>query len=1187
MLGVRYLVLPHVDRWRPEIEAQLSSLLHSTVQIDDISASWSGLHPALSLTQFRVLDQHGQELLKIPSLYGVVSWTSLLSGTPTFVHLQIDGLSIAAVKRLDGTLALVGLDMPPLHEDQVNHPLNIPAVNWMLNQRHIELRKAGFVLTDESRPGASLALSDITVMIHNSLFKHELTLSAQIPASLGGRALFQMRADQMFSPFVPTIGRKIEFYGELDRFLPSGLQPWLDIPLVTGMYGARAWVEFRDGRLAETTIDLVGQNATGAIGSSTLAAQQIKVRLKGLLADILPEVISPLLVVSSDHKRGVRVTAALQGAALTSTLFEPNQLDIGQLDVAATVSATHEAGLAIEFDKLSVHNSSSEFSLQGRWRAGGVLGLGYADVTGFIQRLDATYLYRYLPTLVGAESRTWLHQAFTSGDFVESKIKLFGDLSYFPFNDCGNFGQFSVDGRLKNINLDYAPPTKSIAGWPVIEQVNGKFKFERLGLAVTAESGYLHSGREDRIKITNGTASIADLYYDPLLKLHFETNGSGQTYLDTLAQTPLADRFGEGLADVRLTGQLEIPVDLVVDLVHPEQVDARGYVALQNESLTLSKDLPVIDDISGRVDFAGETITFSGVRAQMLDGNILVDGSFDHDNGVVQISGDLGAAAINKLAGLATQDLVKGSLQYKGLMKLNATGGIDATVNTNMKGLALNLPQPLTKDVEQEVPLEIRFGGTRRAADQRKSLSFSYGSNLKGRFERTRMRRGSSLFDRGLITYDLVGNMPETGLAIDVALPSFDWDNWESLTALASPAREGNKSGTNAMLPPLVKARLLARHFTLGDIGFSDLDLNLSHNSDSALWSAQLKSRESDGVIDWLQGTTATPGKVTAKLSRLVFGSAAEVVKTDTDPSVTNASAAEVTLDDSRFSDIPSIDLTIDDLTLYGNKLGQIRFKGSNKERGKKWNIDQLHIVNPYATFDASGDLQMTTAERGVRLTTKIEINDVGKLSDYMGYPDKIKEGQGVINADVHWLNFPWVFDYEGLSGNAEASLKNGVFEHLNSRSARLLELLSVQSLQRLFSLNFKPGTVFQNGYPWNSIAAKFVITNGVVSTSDLTIASPVANILLVGKSDLKERIWDMQADVKPVFDMSGTALATGFVVNPFIGIGALVTQYILRNPIEKAFTEQYKVTGFWDDPKLEPLGGGASPAKAEATPVR
>jgi uncharacterized protein YhdP len=54
---------------------------------------------------------------------------------------------------------------------------------------------------------------------------------------------------------------------------------------------------------------------------------------------------------------------------------------------------------------------------------------------------------------------------------------------------------------------------------------------------------------------------------------------------------------------------------------------------------------------------------------------------------------------------------------------------------------------------------------------------------------------------------------------------------------------------------------------------------------------------------------------------------------------------------------------------------------------------------------------------------------------------------------------------------------------------------------------------------------------------------------------------------------MSGAALATAFVVNPIAGLSALVSQFLLRNPIEKAMTVKYAVTGPWDDPKLEPRG--------------
>ena len=129
-------------------------------------------------------------------------------------------------------------------------------------------------------------------------------------------------------------------------------------------------------------------------------------------------------------------------------------------------------------------------------------------------------------------------------------------------------------------------------------------------------------------------------------------------------------------------------------------------------------------------------------------------------------------------------------------------------------------------------------------------------------------------------------------------------------------------------------------------------------------------------------------------------------------------------------------------------------------------------------------------------------------------------------------------------------------------------------------SFNFRPGNEFKDGFPWNALTGSFDIKNGLVHTDDLTVNSPVASIVLTGTSDLDKKIWDMQADVRPMFDMSGAALATAFVVNPIAGLSALVTQFLLRNPIEKAMTVKYSVTGHWDEPKLE-LKGAPEPAPA------
>ena len=1186
MLSVKYLVLPDIDRWRPLIERKLSLVMNADVQIDDISAKWTGLHPVLSLKQLSVTNHDGTNLLKIPELDGVISWSSIFLGAPDFVQLSIHDLSLTAFKRADGTLVLLGIELPPFDPGQVNHPLQVPAVSWILNQKLLELKNANLVWTDEVRPGRSLRISDINLTVQNGLLSHQILLTAQAPPELGGQVSAMMRMDQAFTQYVPALGRKLELFGQIDRFKPEALQEWFDLPLVAGTYGARAWVEFHNGQLGETTLDVVAQNANVSVGSSTFQAKQLKARLKGLLADILPQVESPLLVSSAGHSKGVHISGALQGARLTSQMFEPNRLDLGQVDVDATINILNLTGASVNFTKLAVKNSATAFSLQGSWHAGGVLGLGFADVTGLIEHLDANYLYRYLPTLVEKESRDWLHQAFLSGEFIQSKVKLAGDLSYFPFNDCGNFGQFRIEGQLKNIQLDYAPPTKLIAGWPVLEELNGAFKFERLGVDVNVQTGFFKSTGKDRVKISSATASIADLYYDPFIRLHVNTVGAGQSYIETIVQTPLAERFGEGLADAKLTGSLAVPVDLVVNLFRPEEIDASGHIAMDGESLELSKDLPLIENMSGRIDFSGETAKFTDVRAQMLDGKILVDGSFDHENGVVKVDGELGAAWVHKMIGASLQDLVTGDLQYKGVMKLNANGGIDVSLTSSLKGLSLKLPSPFGKSAEQDVPLIIKYVGTRKEADQRKSLFVSYGPRLKGRFERTSTKHGSPLFDKGVITYDRVGTLPSSGLAVEMTLPTVDADIWSSLLAPTEKSQKPPKVTSEQFLPPLTQVKLNAQHLVWGDVGLSDVDLKLEHKIlPSSVWLANLNSQETGGTAEWVQGSASKIGKLTVRLSKVVYGSAAEVVKTDTDPDQIKPSAIDAALEDDRFSDIPSIDLTIDDLTMYGTKLGQFSLKGSSSERGKKWDIESLHVVNPYATLEASGVLRIPSAQRGVTLTSKLNISDLGGLTNYMGYPGHVKDGVGVLNADIDWRNFPWAFDYAGLSGKADINLKNGVFENLNSRSAKLLELLSVQSLQRLFSLNFKAGTVFQNGYPWNVISGKFAIKNGVVSTEDLTTSSPVAEIVLKGNSDLKERQWDMHADVKPIFDMSGTAVASGFVVNPFVGLGALVTQYVLRRPIENALTAQYKVTGPWDDPKLDPIGASPSAVGAEGAP--
>jgi uncharacterized protein YhdP len=138
----------------------------------------------------------------------------------------------------------------------------------------------------------------------------------------------------------------------------------------------------------------------------------------------------------------------------------------------------------------------------------------------------------------------------------------------------------------------------------------------------------------------------------------------------------------------------------------------------------------------------------------------------------------------------------------------------------------------------------------------------------------------------------------------------------------------------------------------------------------------------------------------------------------------------------------------------------------------------------------------------------------------------------------------------------------------VNSRSARLLEVLSLQSLQRILSFNFRTGSEFKDGFPWSSIKGDLTLKQGVVQTENLVVRSPIARISLTGGSNLTQKSWNMDAEVRPLLDMSGAAVATAVA-----GLSALVSQFLLRNPIERAMSAKYEVKGTWDEPELIPIG--------------
>ncbi|HEY4958082.1 MAG TPA: hypothetical protein VII31_09725, partial [Caldimonas sp.] len=93
-LSLHWLILPHIEEWRPAIEARASRMLGAPIRIGAIEARSSGWVPAIELRDVRILDAEQRVALTLPRVFAALSPRSLLALEPRFAQLLIDGASL-------------------------------------------------------------------------------------------------------------------------------------------------------------------------------------------------------------------------------------------------------------------------------------------------------------------------------------------------------------------------------------------------------------------------------------------------------------------------------------------------------------------------------------------------------------------------------------------------------------------------------------------------------------------------------------------------------------------------------------------------------------------------------------------------------------------------------------------------------------------------------------------------------------------------------------------------------------------------------------------------------------------------------------------------------------------------------------------------------------------------------------
>lgn len=182
------------------------------------------------------------------------------------------------------------------------------------------------------------------------------------------------------------------------------------------------------------------------------------------------------------------------------------------------------------------------------------------------------------------------------------------------------------------------------------------------------------------------------------------------------------------------------------------------------------------------------------------------------------------------------------------------------------------------------------------------------------------------------------------------------------------------------------------------------------------------------------------------------------------------------------------------------------------------------------------------------------------------GFGGKFEEGDGEVKLDLNWDNPFYVFLPGYTNGKVDIALEDGVVTAINPGAGRFLGLLNLSTLPRRLLLDFKD---VGSGFAFDTLTGKINLKKGIASTKALTVDSTVADILAVGRVDIRKKEFDQIVTVTPQVAgtlpvVSGLLMGTGVI--PLVWL----FERMFGSDMDKSISRQYHITGPWKKPKVE-----------------
>ena len=1222
-LTFQFYIKPNLNNYKSRIEILASEATGQTIKINSLEGRWDFINPELALNEVVFYDSQNNTTLALTEISADFSWLSPFYLAPTLSEIKLKAPKLLVRRDTTNKIFIGGIP--------IDGPANNKLANWLLNQKKVSIEQGEVDWRDEFRQAPALTLKDLnlsykTHFIIDLIGKHKFNLNFRVSNSDNQ---FIDLSGNIYAKKIEDINSwDSEVKIKAGNINLAAYTPWVDYPIkinagtgdlnltasinnavidkinasikltnfktelnqanknevnLRNFSGNIIWYSSKKDHhvtfenlylLTNNGINIENANSAITISSETNNPTAFSLQINKLQLDAANEILQTIpyfddvkskidaikpsgslskvdlkwvddknIVLSLKaqfDKLSLKAFDGLPGFEnLTGSIHltdKDGSLKLKSTDVSLTYNKLFREELKFNdlhgdlkwtknylmFKNISFNNAFINGSINGSIKNSLEKG-AYLDIQASIPFIDLKHAKTYYPKTIGTESLHWLDTSLLEGSLENTLVSIKGSSDDFPFVDAQNRpdpneGSFVVTTTGKNTLIEYG------TGWPVIEKFDFNASVNAGTFELLSKKGQFLGNTIKELKTTIPAIAIEH----PILNLQSTLDSPTREAIKFINNSPIKESVQHLFDEATGSGEGKLKVNIDIPMNNLDAITFKGnYQFLESNLTNPAVGIPKIEKIKGLVTFDEKNVKTENLTGTMFGGNTNISLVADASKAIkVKLNGKFTDKGIAEKLGTSFSKL-NGSANWEGLLEYKKPL-LNIQLSSDLKGIEMSYPAPFNKARDKEEKFYFTKKQNNTKTDQ---IEFAYSNIVSSKITRIEKNNIMSI-DKGYISINSdIKTNTQKGLYLKANLPYVNLDDFISVYS------EGD-SGSGFKID---KADIALKHADLFDRRFNNMKIEIAPVSASTKF--KISSNETSGNLLW----TEKDNKLTARLNGLKLPN--EIKKL----SSTESSSSQK---------VPNLDIKIDSLEVDGKKVGKLELVSMTSKQNI--NIQKFKIINDKNIFQAEGDWIGWNKNPISNINFSWKISNLGETLNFLGFPNFVKDGEADVSGQLRWPGNPFSFDKTKVEGSFNLDVRKGIVQKVEPGIGRLFGLLTLQSLPRRLSLDFRD--LFGSGFVLDTMNVAVRVNNGIMKTSNFRMDGPAAEVFMSGEINIIKETQDLNLKVTPHISdsLSIAALAGG----PLVGAVAFIAQKILKDPLNKVLTSEYRIIGTWEKPE-------------------